>query len=312
MNFKETETLELKRSTAELKEAVISIASMLNKHGRATLYFGIRNDGNITGQHVSEVTLRQVSQAISDHVEPRIYPHIASRKINGRDCIIIECEGRDDPYFAYGRVYMRVADADRQLSPGELKKIILKKKEYRSTWESDMSAAAINKTNAKTLRGFVKRANEAGRLNHRYDSVRGVLGKLGLIEGRNVLIANTLYLASDIERWSSGLRRVHAACADAKIKVEFKNIKTGFLVIFYRPEFAEKELKKIGGLNEGVNEGVNALFSYIRKNPGKRAPYISRVLKVPQKTIERWLKNLKIKGKIKYKGSTKTGGYEAG
>jgi hypothetical protein len=34
MKFKETETLELKKSTSELKEGVISIAAILNKHGK--------------------------------------------------------------------------------------------------------------------------------------------------------------------------------------------------------------------------------------------------------------------------------------
>jgi len=42
MKFKETETLELKKSTSELKEGVISVAAILNKHGRGKLYFGIR------------------------------------------------------------------------------------------------------------------------------------------------------------------------------------------------------------------------------------------------------------------------------
>ena len=36
-HFKENETLELKKSTSELKEAVISIVSILNKHGFSEL-----------------------------------------------------------------------------------------------------------------------------------------------------------------------------------------------------------------------------------------------------------------------------------
>ena len=38
MKFRESETLELKRSTSELKEAVISIGAILNKHGRGRVY----------------------------------------------------------------------------------------------------------------------------------------------------------------------------------------------------------------------------------------------------------------------------------
>jgi len=51
---KENEKLEFRRSTAELKEGIISIAAMLNKHGGGELYFGIRNDGTPVGMDISE------------------------------------------------------------------------------------------------------------------------------------------------------------------------------------------------------------------------------------------------------------------
>ena len=41
----ETETLEFKRSTGELKEAVHSICAILNKHQCGELYFGVKTDG---------------------------------------------------------------------------------------------------------------------------------------------------------------------------------------------------------------------------------------------------------------------------
>ena len=44
---KETETLEFKKTTGEMKEAMISISSILNKHGIGTLYFGVKPNGDI-------------------------------------------------------------------------------------------------------------------------------------------------------------------------------------------------------------------------------------------------------------------------
>lgn len=41
-----TEQVEHKKSTSELKEGVASIASILNKHGKGTLYFGALNNGD--------------------------------------------------------------------------------------------------------------------------------------------------------------------------------------------------------------------------------------------------------------------------
>ena len=52
MKYQENETIELKRSTSELKEAVIAVTAMLNKHGQGKVYFGIKNgsSGIIVGK----------------------------------------------------------------------------------------------------------------------------------------------------------------------------------------------------------------------------------------------------------------------
>ena len=65
--FKETETPELKKSTSELKEAIISIAAILNKHRKGEIYFGIKNDGSVVGQDIGEQTIQDVSKAASGH-----------------------------------------------------------------------------------------------------------------------------------------------------------------------------------------------------------------------------------------------------
>ena len=51
---------------------------------------------------------------------------------------------------------------------------------------------------------------------------------------RNPLIANTLYLSKDIEKWGSGFRRITEVCAKSNLKVKFEIRKNGFMVIFYR------------------------------------------------------------------------------
>ena len=63
----ENEQVEFKKSTGELKEGVISMAAILNKHGSGDLYFGVKNDGTVLGQEVNDTTLRTVSQAIGNH-----------------------------------------------------------------------------------------------------------------------------------------------------------------------------------------------------------------------------------------------------
>ena len=46
----ETEIREFKKTTGETKEGIISLTSMLNKNGYGTLYFGIKDNGDVIGQ----------------------------------------------------------------------------------------------------------------------------------------------------------------------------------------------------------------------------------------------------------------------
>ena len=133
---KETETLEFKKTTGETKEAVISIASILNKCAKGEIYFGIRNDGTPLGQQIGDATLCDVSKTISDNLKPQIFPIIDAVTIGDKDCIRIAFEGANPPYYAYGRAYIRVADEDKQMSPDELESFIIRKYEQVSNWDS--------------------------------------------------------------------------------------------------------------------------------------------------------------------------------
>ena len=101
----ESETREFKRSTGETKDAMHDISAILNKSGSGELYFGIRNDGEVIGQQVSTKTLRNLSQAIGNHVNPRIYPTVEKVSLFGKDCISVLFEGSEPPYSSHGRYY---------------------------------------------------------------------------------------------------------------------------------------------------------------------------------------------------------------
>jgi ATP-dependent DNA helicase RecG len=55
--------------------------------------------------------------------------------------------------------------------------------------------------------------------------------------------------------------------------------------------------------------GVNDLLTYIKDNPGKKSKEIKSALNLTQRTLERWLKELRIQNKIRFQGAPKTGGY---
>lgn len=120
----ESETLEFKKTTAELNSACVSICAMLNKHGVGTLYFGVKQNGEAVGQDVSEASLRDVSRAIHDFISPQIIPTVEKENVTDNLSLIrVEFNGSEQPYSAYGKYYIRTADEDRLIPPSELAKM---------------------------------------------------------------------------------------------------------------------------------------------------------------------------------------------
>lgn len=113
-----------------------SICAILNKHQQGELYFDVKPDGTPIGQVVTEESLREVSQKIKNHIEPKIYPEINKVVLDGRDCIHVRFSGEQVPYFAYGIAKMRVADEDLTMSPEEITSLILKSGREGNRWEN--------------------------------------------------------------------------------------------------------------------------------------------------------------------------------
>ena len=198
MNFRlETETIEYKKSTSELKAAMDSIVAILNKHNKGILYFGIKNNGEVIGQHVSEKTLRDISQSIANHIEPKIYPNINVVKLGDLSVITVEFEGYDTPYLSYGVGKIRVADEDRSMDAKELVKYI-KNKTNESNWETQVSDQNINSINVEYLKKYFSNAKKAKRINFEFSDVKSSLDKLSLIKDDKLLNAGMVLFSESL------------------------------------------------------------------------------------------------------------------
>ena len=192
---RESEILEFKKSTGELSEGVISIAAMLNKHGSGELYFGVRNDGTVLGQQIGESTLRDVSQVVAAHIDPKIFPTIELVYLDDKPCIYVKFTGDDAPYLAYGRGYIRVADEDKQMPASELEDYILRKNIRKDTWDSETSDKTPADVDDAVLQVYLERANRAERISFTYSTKEDVLNRLDLIEnGKLKNAARALYV----------------------------------------------------------------------------------------------------------------------
>lgn len=121
----ENEYQEFKESISQLDKGLKSITAMLNKHQTATLYFGVRDNGEICGMTISKDTMMDIRNRIRDKIEPRIYADISScEDENGKKYIKVFATGSDIPYSFDGRYYIRNVSTDEQASNEMLRKML--------------------------------------------------------------------------------------------------------------------------------------------------------------------------------------------
>lgn len=83
------------------------------------------------------------------------------------------------------------------------------------------------------------------------------------------------------------------------------------LLLGIEPKFEEKQKGfKVTIYKEKFDVGVNELYTFIETYQPVKANVLAEYFNnVTQRTIERWLKQLKDEDKIVFRGSSKTGGY---
>ena len=127
---------------------------------------------------------------------------------------------------------------------------------------------------------------------------------------RNKQVASIFKELELIEKYGSGVRRViDIFVAYGLPEPVFEATQGGMAVTVFKEIVQVVPENKGEGVNGGVNGGVNALLVYLQANPGKRASELVEPLDTSLRTIERWLKQLKEKDQIEFRGAPKTGGY---
>jgi len=133
----ESDTIEFKRSTGEMKEAMQTLCAFLNGMG-GTVLFGVKPDGAIEGQEVSDQTLRDIVQA-ADRFEPPAHVSIHRVKVKAaRDVILIVAEGGREmrPFVYEGHAYERVSSTTRRMPQPKYERLLVERGHAKRRWEN--------------------------------------------------------------------------------------------------------------------------------------------------------------------------------
>ena len=85
--LKESKNLEFKESTGQLDRSMETLCAFLNGDGGIVLY-GVKDNGNVVGQEVSDSTKRAIAEAIN-RIEPFVSLEINYVRIPNSDKFII-------------------------------------------------------------------------------------------------------------------------------------------------------------------------------------------------------------------------------
>lgn len=191
----ENEKLEYKKSLTQLKEGVISLSAMLNKHNEGTLVFGVNDDLKVVGLMIGKKTLNDVTQEIRNHLKP--LPHrieVVDDSIDDKRVIKVDVQGNDTPYSAYGRYYTRVNDSDILMDSSVLQRFFEEKEDNYSKWEKTETKYGVDDIDENLLIECVRSANEKGRINYVYKNAKDALLKFGLLTDNEKLNNAGLFL----------------------------------------------------------------------------------------------------------------------
>jgi ATP-dependent DNA helicase RecG len=136
----ESATLELKRSTGKLREALQTVCALANGKG-GSVVIGVRPNGDLFGQQVSEQTFHQIAAA-RERFEPPIEIDIESVEVAaGRSAIVLSVAGASHlvPFTFDGRAFERVGNTTRKMAQERYETLLLERAHSRRRWENQVA-----------------------------------------------------------------------------------------------------------------------------------------------------------------------------
>lgn len=205
----ESETLELKRSTAELRRAGETLCAFLNGEGGQVVI----GAGRITGQQVSDSTLRDVA-AMLGRFEPPAPVEIVRIDVGGqRKVIVLDAPSAREhaPFTFEGKAYRRVGSTTTVMAQDDYARLLLDRNHSRHRWENqpavgirleDLDQEEILRTRQTAIE---HRRLSAGTTMDASD----ILDRLGLrIDGKITQAAQMLYGTKFLPDYPQGLLKL--------------------------------------------------------------------------------------------------------
>ena len=212
----ESETVEFKKSTSELRESTETICAFANTRG-GILFFGISDTGDVVGQQITDDTIRNIANSIALNTEPKLYPSVTKAEIEGKQCAVVSIEESPlKPHLAYGRPFIRVGTTTQRTDRSYYEMLLLQRYNGYGFDYLVQKKARLTDLDTEAVYEFVNIANTNRNLNISLVSpVEEVLQKLELVSGKGITNAAILLFGKEPSKFFDQHFEIKAGVFDA-------------------------------------------------------------------------------------------------
>lgn len=188
----ESETVEFKKSTAQLRRAGETLCAMLNGRGGRVL-IGITPEGKMIGQQVSDKTQRDIAEELAKF-EPSSRIEIERIEVKpGREVVVLSARPNAEtmPCVFAGRPYQRVGSTTSPMPQETYQRLLMDRSHGRSRWENQPTEKyGLADLDREEILRTVRLGIEVGRLPEATGgNIPDILDRLGLRQGKRLLNA---------------------------------------------------------------------------------------------------------------------------
>jgi ATP-dependent DNA helicase RecG len=208
----ESETVEFKRSTGELRRAGETLCGFLNGEGGHVI-IGVAPDGKVVGQQVSDSTLRDIA-AMLGRFEPSANIELKQVDIgSGRAVLLLQAPSAREhaPFIFEGKPYRRVGSTTTAMSQDEYARLLLDRNHSRHRWENQPAEdVRLEDLDREEILRTRQAAIEQRRLSAGTSmDVGDILDRLGLrVNGQLTQAAQVLYGTRFLPNYTQGLLKL--------------------------------------------------------------------------------------------------------
>ena len=209
LNIDETRTVEFKKSTGELKDAMHSVCAMLNSGGGVVVIGITPTSLKVVGQIVTDKTRQEIAWEIRK-LEPAInmaVEYIDIPDSDGKQLIVLHADKNqfnEAPYAFDGKPYYRIESTTMPMPQTLYNSMLYRRNPDKYHWDFQTAEdMTIEDLDEKRIRDAVKMGIKAGRLtpNAENESIPQILNKFKLLNGGKPTNAAAMLFAKDTSRF---------------------------------------------------------------------------------------------------------------